>query len=241
MPLRRSSAGPVGPASAPRAAAADPFAHAVLRSSAATGPETHWCARVPVIRGQRRHGSCVVSIHRRRRSATRCRIAWPGRDATLRPGGAHGVHPFAVLLLPARLRGRCPPCRIPLAVLRPVCPDNFRRGISRATQTRSRSCHPLVFGRQPIEDVRRGFWVWFSSRAIRAVVARVLWRAPRVGLAAAATALGFASLRCSGRCRAARTGSTPFRAVSLRKSASGSYPLVGLRLRLGVRSFPDEP
>jgi len=37
-------------------------------------------AGVPVIRGRRRHGSCVVSIHRRRRSATRTRSAWPGRD-----------------------------------------------------------------------------------------------------------------------------------------------------------------
>jgi hypothetical protein len=105
-------------------------------------------------------GHASSRVRRRRRSATRGRIAWPGRGAPLHPGGAHGVRPFAVLLLPARLRGRCPPRRSPPAVSRRVCPDDFRRGINRASRRRSRSCHPRCFGRRSIEDVRRGFWAW---------------------------------------------------------------------------------
>jgi hypothetical protein len=161
-------------ASAPRAPAAVPSAHAVLRSSG-RDETLSWGPRNP-----RPSSEQVMRrlVRRRRRSATRTELRGPAGTPCVCPGGAHGVRPFAVLLLPARLRGRCPPRRIPLAVSRTVCPDNFRRGISRATQPRSRSCHPRCFGRQPIGDAfaaAPGFMC--SSRAIRAVVARVLWRA----------------------------------------------------------------
>jgi hypothetical protein len=103
LPLRRLRPVLLHARLTPRALAG-PSALAVSRSEAATGP---WTIRrkVPVNRGRRLVGSCADPILRGRRSATRTRgrVARPGRRK--RPGGAHGVHPFAVLLLPARLRG----------------------------------------------------------------------------------------------------------------------------------------
>jgi hypothetical protein len=80
---------------------AGPSALAVSRSEAATGP---WMLRrkVPVNRGRRLVGSCVG-----RSSGPAFRYPYQrsrGPSGTFkRPGGALGVHPFAVLLLPARL------------------------------------------------------------------------------------------------------------------------------------------
>lgn len=198
-------------------------------------------ARVSVIRGRRRQGSCVVSSFIGGDvPLPAAEVAWPGRDAFLRPGGARGVRPFAVLLLPARLRGRRPPRRIPLAVSRHVRPDNFRRGIGRASPSRSGSCHPRSV--RATAD-RRTFAAapgFVCPREQSVPSSRVSFGARRLVLAAAVTALGFASVRCSGRRCAARTGSTPFRAIGLRSEVSMAMNRRGVLYRfrfLSARGF----
>jgi hypothetical protein len=81
-------------------------------------------------------------------------------------------------------------------------------------------CHPLCFERQPIADVRRGFWVFPRGQSVPVGF---------LGPSPAVTAVGFSSFRCSARLfSVARVASKTAWAVSRRKSASGSYPLMSL-------------
>jgi len=74
--------------------------------------------------------------------------------------------------------------------------------------------------RQPFADVRRGFWVFPRGQSVPVGF---------LGTEPAVTAVGFASFRFSARLfSAARVVSKTAWAVSRRKSASGSYPLMSL-------------
>jgi hypothetical protein len=238
MPLRRSSGGPVGPASAPRAAAADPFAHAVLRSSAATGPGTCVCS------DPRKPWPASARVMRRLDSSEAAfryplpKLRGPARTLRCVPAALMGFVPSQCCSCPRGFGGVVRPVLSHLPFRDASAPIIFVGGsavplsldldlathvVSGDSRSGTRSPRLLGLG-VPREQSVPSSRVSFGAR---------------LRLAAAETALGFASLRCSGRCRAARTGSTPFRAASLRKSASGSYPLVGFRLRLGWMCFAD--
>lgn len=81
----------------------------IFASSASAGS-----AADPLKRALAGSGSCIAVSDRGDVPLPVCRLdaAWPG---VLRPGGTHGVHPFAVLLLPrgsvVRLRTSRPTCR----------------------------------------------------------------------------------------------------------------------------------
>jgi hypothetical protein len=210
-------------------------------------PPMRFCARpaatrpfrgVPVIRGRRRSRSCVVWFVGGDvpLPAPNC-VARPGRLAFV-PAALMGFVPSQCCSCPRGFGGVVRPVVSHLPFREPSAPIIFVGGsavplsldldlathvVSGDSRSGTRSPRLLGLG-VPREQSVPSSRVSFGAR---------------LRLAAAETALGFASLRCSGRCRAARTGSTPFRAASLRKSASGSYPLVGFRLRLGWMCFAD--
>ena len=122
------------------------------------------CARVSVYRGRSRHGSCVVS------SSSEAAFRYPlpklrGPAGTLRcvPAALMGFVPSQCCSCPRGFGGVVRPVVSHLPFHVRVRPDNFRRGIGRASPHRSRSCHPRWFGRQPIAGrIRRGSWAfWF--------------------------------------------------------------------------------
>jgi hypothetical protein len=197
MPLRRSSASP-GPASAPRAATADPFAHAVFRSSAATGLQTKECWNPRKPRPTSEWVMRRLEFHRRRRSATRAESRGPAGTLVRVPAALMGFVPSQCCSCPRGFGGVVRPVVSHLPFRDPRRPDNFRRGIGRASRDRSRSAHPRYFGRQPIEGALAAApGLGFPSRAIRAVDARVLWRA-RLSLVGGRDCLGLCLFQVFG-------------------------------------------
>lgn len=171
MPLRRSSAGPVGVREcAPRCRSRSvrPCGFTLVSRDGTrdmlgcSGPRK---PRPPSARVMRRLESSEAAFR-----YPLPKLRGPAETLCSRLGGAHGVRPFAVLLLPARLRGRCPSRRNPPAVSRSRRPDDFRRGIGRATLHRSGSWHPLCSG--DVRSMARSpqlLGLVCPSRAIRAV------------------------------------------------------------------------
>jgi len=155
-----------------------------------------------------------------RRSATHPGFRGPaGRSAV--SGGAHGVHRTLRSIAPARQALDRSPIRLTHLPFSECRPDDFVGG-SAVHSHGSDLCHPLCLERQPIADTRCGFWVSDASRAIRSGSVSLdrsgrdcLGLRPLSGVRHAAHG-------------AARVVSKTIRAVSRRKSASGSYPLVSL-------------
>jgi hypothetical protein len=180
MPLRRSSGGPIGPASAPRAAAADPFAHAVLRSSAATGPGTCVCS------GPRKPWPASARVMRRLDSSEAAfRYPLPklrGPAGTLRcvPAALMGFVPSQCCSCPRGFGGVVRPVLSHLPFRDASAPIIFVGGSAVPLRENSiQILSPTLFlgdSRSRTFAAASGFE--FSSRTIRAVAARVLWRAP---------------------------------------------------------------
>jgi hypothetical protein len=162
-------------------------------------------------------------VLRGRRSATRTRgrVARPGRSSI--PAALMGFIPSQCCSCPRGFEALSA-SGIPLAVSPASAPIIFVGGSAVPSRLDLRSCHPRLVERQPIERrsprllgfVLRGQSVprtRISSFATRPWP-RLPWDLPLSGFRHAYSI--------------ARTGSAPRRAIGLRRSASGSYPLVGL-------------
>jgi hypothetical protein len=183
-----------------------------------------WCARSPYTAAD------VGPGHASRDSCSRdvplpvSDVAWPGREMSALPAALMGFIPSQCCSCPPGLEASSFRLFLTHLPFRDRLAPIIFVGGSAVRCINLDSVTHFGVERQPIADVRRGSWA--SIPADNPCRARdLLWNHD---LCAAVTALGFASLRSVGALAcAARSGSTPFRAISLRKSASGSYPLVG--------------